>query len=116
MSKTMPISEVTTRASTRIGLSLSERKKLLLGARKARGGFNEYGKYERLKDSLEVLSDSDLMKQIRRNKGFYAKRKQGIFSRPSLASLIPQAAGPVIAVLAVYQPEIPPHNLSLLPF
>ena len=37
-----------------------------------------YDEYERLKDSLEVLSDPDLMKQIRRSKSFYAKGKQGM--------------------------------------
>jgi hypothetical protein len=46
--------------------------------RKTRRGPGYYDEYERLKDSLEVLSDPDLMKQIRRSKSFYAKGKQGM--------------------------------------
>ena len=37
-----------------------------------------YGEYERLKVSLEVLSDADLMKQIRRSRRFYAAGGTGL--------------------------------------
>lgn len=36
-----------------------------------------YDEYERLKGTLEVLSDPILMKQIRRSKRFYESGKQG---------------------------------------
>ena len=37
-----------------------------------------YGEYERLKDTLEVLSDAELMKQIRRSQRFYAAGGTGL--------------------------------------
>jgi antitoxin YefM len=36
-----------------------------------------YNEYERLKDTLDVLSDPVLMKQIAQSKSFYAKGRQG---------------------------------------
>jgi len=33
--------------------------------------------YERLKDTLDILSDPSLMKQIAQSKSFYAKGRQG---------------------------------------
>ena len=49
-----------------------------------------YDEYERLKGTLDVLSDPVLMKQIGQSKRFYAKGRQGqsfeaIFGEPLVA-------------------------------
>jgi prevent-host-death family protein len=46
-----------------------------------------YDEYERLKGSLEVLSDPDLMKQILRSESFMQKESKACLSRPFLANL-----------------------------
>jgi PHD/YefM family antitoxin component YafN of YafNO toxin-antitoxin module len=37
-----------------------------------------YGEYERLKDTLEILSDAELMRQIRRSRRFYGAGGTGL--------------------------------------
>ena len=49
-----------------------------------------YGEYERLKDTLEVLSDAELMKQIRRSQRFYARGGTG----PSLEEVFAESIRP----------------------
>jgi antitoxin YefM len=78
MAKTMPISEVKTRLPELVS-GVAEREEEIVVTRNGKPAavLVNYDEYERLKDSLEVLSDPDLMKQIQRSKDFYAKRKQG---------------------------------------
>jgi prevent-host-death family protein len=65
MSKTMPISEVKTRLPELVS-GVAEREEEIIVTRNGKPAavLVNYGEYERLKDSLEVLSDPDLMKQI----------------------------------------------------
>ena len=37
-----------------------------------------YAEYERLKETLDVLTDSDLMRQIRKSRAFYRSGKRGL--------------------------------------
>ena len=79
MAKTLPISEVKTRLPELVS-GIAEREEEIVVTRNGKPAavLVSYDEYERLKDSLAVLSDPDLMKQIRRSKSFYAKRKQGM--------------------------------------
>lgn len=79
MSKTLPISEVKTRLPELVS-GVAEREEEIIVTRNGKPAavLVNYDEYERMKDSLEVLSDPDLMKQIRRSKNFYAKGKQGM--------------------------------------
>ena len=78
MAKTIPISEVKTRLPELVS-GVAEREEEIVVTRNGKPAavLVNYDEYERLKDSLEVLSDPDLMKQIRQSKSFYAKGKQG---------------------------------------
>jgi antitoxin YefM len=79
MPKTLPISEVKTRLPELVS-GIAEREEEIVVTRNGKPAavLINYDEYERLKDSLEVLSDPDLMKQIRRSKSFYAKGKVGM--------------------------------------
>lgn len=79
MAKTLPISEVKTRLPELVS-GIEEREEEIVVTRNGKPAavLVNYDEYERLKGSLEVLSDADLMKQIRRSKRFYAKGKQGM--------------------------------------
>ena len=76
MPKTLPISEVKTRLPELVS-GIAEREEEIVVTRNGKPAavLVNYDEYERLKDSLEVLSDPDLMKQIRRSKNFFAKGK-----------------------------------------
>ena len=78
MSKTMPISEVKTRLPELV-TGVAEREEEIVVTRNGKPAavLVNYDEYERLKDTLEVLSDSALMKQIAQSKRYYAKRRQG---------------------------------------
>ena len=78
MSKTMPISEVKTRLPELVS-GVAEREEEIVVTRNGKPAavLVNYNEYERLKDTLNVLSDPELMKQIAQSKGFYAKRRQG---------------------------------------
>lgn len=79
MSKTLPISEVKTRLPELVS-GVEEREEEIVVTRNGKPAavLVNYAEYERLKDSLEVLSDPSLMKQIRQSKKFYSKRRQGL--------------------------------------
>ena len=78
MSKTMPISEVKTRLPELV-TGVAEREEEIVVTRNGKPAavLVNYDEYERLKDTLEVLSDPVLMKQIAQSKRYYAKRRQG---------------------------------------
>jgi antitoxin YefM len=78
MSKTMPISEVKTRLPELVS-GVVEREEEIVVTRNGKPAavLVNYNDYERLKDTLDVLSDPVLMKQIAESKRFYAKRRQG---------------------------------------
>jgi len=79
MPKTLPISEVKRRLPELMS-GIAEREEEIVVTRNGKPAavLVTYDEYERLKDSLEVLSDPELVKQIRRSKSFYAKGKQGM--------------------------------------
>jgi antitoxin YefM len=78
MSKTMPISEVKTRLPELVS-GVEEREEEIVVTRNGKPAavLVNYNEYERLKDTLDVLSDPVMMKQIAQSKNFYAKGRQG---------------------------------------
>jgi len=92
MSKTMPISEVKTRLPELVS-GVEEREEEIVVTRNGKPAavLVNYDEYERLKDTLDVLSDPALMKQVGRSKIFYAKGRQGqsfetVFGEPLVAA------------------------------
>ncbi len=78
MSKTMPISEVKTRLPELVS-GVEEREEEIVVTRNGKPAavLVNYDEYQRLKDTLDVLSDPVLMKQIGQSKSAYAKGQQG---------------------------------------
>ena len=78
MSKTLPISEVKTRLPELVS-GVAEREEEIIVTRNGKPAavLVNYDEYERLKDTLDVLSDPVLMKQIAQSKSFYARKRQG---------------------------------------
>ena len=78
MSKTLPISEVKTRLPELVS-GVEEREEEIVVTRKGKPAavLVNYAEYERLKESLDVLSDPTLMRQIRRSKDFYSRGRKG---------------------------------------
>jgi len=78
MSKTLPISEVKTRLPELVsGVAEQEEEIVVTRNGKPAAVLVNYDEYERLKDTLDVLSDPALMKQIAQSKSFYAKGRRG---------------------------------------
>jgi len=79
MSKTLPISEVKTRLPELVS-GVEEREEEIVVTRKGKPAavLVNYAEYERLKESLDVLSDPALMRQIRQSKNFYSKGRKGL--------------------------------------
>jgi len=78
MSKTLPISEVKTRLPELVsGLAEEEEEIVVTRNGKPAAVLVNYNEYERLKDTLDVLCDPLVMKQIAQSKSFYAKRLKG---------------------------------------
>ena len=78
MSKTMPISEVKTRLPELVS-GVAEREEEIIVTRNGKPAavLVNYDEYERLKDTLDILSDPLLMKQVGQSKAFYGKERQG---------------------------------------
>ena len=78
MSKTMPISEVKTRLPELVS-GIQEREDEIVVTRNGKPAavLVNYDEYERLKETLEVLSDPASMRQIAQSKRFFAKRRKG---------------------------------------
>ena len=78
MSKTMPISEVKTRLPELVtGVEQREDEIVVTRNGKPAAVLVNYDEYERLKETLDVLSDPVSMRQIAQSKNFYAKGRQG---------------------------------------
>ena len=91
MSKTMPISEVKTRLPELVS-DLEEREDEIVVTRNGKPAavLVNYEEYERLKETLDVLSDPASMRQISQSKSFYGKGRQGqsfeaLFGEPLIA-------------------------------
>ena len=92
MSRTMPISEVKTRLPELVS-GVQEREEEIVVTRNGKPAavLVNYDDYERLKDTLDVLSDPALMKQVGQSKRFYAKKGLGesfeaVFGEPLVAA------------------------------
>ncbi len=79
MAKTLPISEVKARLPELV-TGIQEREEEIVVTRKGKPAavLMNYGEYERLRDTIEVLCDADLMKQILRSRRFYAAGGKGL--------------------------------------
>lgn len=79
MSRTLPISEVKARLPELV-TGVEEREEEIVVTRKGKPAavLVNYEEYERLKETIDVLSDADLMKQIRRSQRFYAAGAKGL--------------------------------------
>jgi antitoxin YefM len=91
MSKTMPISEVKTRLPELVS-DVEEREDEIVVTRNGKPAavLVNYDEYERLKETLDVLSDPVSMRQIAQSRSFYAKGRQGesfqaLFGEPLVA-------------------------------
>lgn len=90
MPRTLPISEVKARLPELV-TGVQEREEEIVVTRRGKPAavLVNYGEYERLKETLDALSDADLMRQIRRSRRFYAAGGQGlsveeVFGEPSV--------------------------------
>jgi antitoxin YefM len=79
MAKTLPISEVKTHLPALVA-GVEEREEEVVVTRNGRPAavIVNYAEYERLKETLDVLTDSDLMRQIRKSRAFYRAGKRGL--------------------------------------
>ena len=91
MIKTLPISDVKARLPELVTV-VQEREEEIVVTRNGRPAavLVSYVEFERLKETLDVLSDPDLMTQIRQSRAFYASGKNGlsfedVFGEPLLA-------------------------------
>ena len=78
MSKTMPISEVKTRLPELVS-GVQEREEEIVVTRNGKPAavLVNYDEYERLKETLNILSDPASMQQIAQSRRFYSKGRQG---------------------------------------
>jgi len=89
MAKTLPISEVKARLPELVA-GVMEREEEVVVTRNGRPAavLVNIGEYQRLKETLDVLSDPDLMRQIRASERYFAKGAKGlsfdeVFGEPS---------------------------------
>jgi prevent-host-death family protein len=78
MSKTLPISEVKARLPELVS-RVQQREEEVVVTRNGKPAavLVNYAEYERLKESLDVLSDPGLMRQIEQSRAFYAAGRRG---------------------------------------
>ena len=79
MAKTLPISEVKTHLPELV-TGVEEREEEVVVTRKGKPAavLVNYSEYERLKETLDVLGDPALLRQIRRSRRFYARGGKGL--------------------------------------
>ena len=79
MAKTLPISEVKARLPELV-TSVQEREEEVVVTRNGRPAavLVSYVEFERLKETLDVLSDPSLMRQIEESRAFYASGGKGL--------------------------------------
>jgi prevent-host-death family protein len=79
MAKTLPISEVKARLPELVR-GVEEREEEVVVTRNGRPAavLVSYAEFERLKETLDVLSDPDLMRQIEDSRAFYASGRKGV--------------------------------------
>jgi len=79
VAKTLSLSEVKTRLPELV-TGVQEREEEVVVTKNGRPAaiLINVDEYTRLKETLDVLSDPDLMKQINRSKAFYRSTKKGL--------------------------------------
>ena len=79
MTRTLPVSEVKTHLPELL-TGVEEREEEIIVTRKGRPAavLVNVSEYERLKATLDVLSDAGLMKQVRRGQRFFASGGKGL--------------------------------------
>lgn len=79
MAKTLPISEVKARLPELV-TGVQEREEEIVVTRNGRPAavLVNYAEFERLKETLDVLSDPGLMRQIEESRAFYAAGGKGL--------------------------------------
>ena len=79
MSKTLPISEVKARLPELVtGVAEREEEVVVTRNGKPAAVLLNYDEYERLKETLDVLSDRRLMKQIQVSERYFARGGKGL--------------------------------------
>jgi len=79
MPKTLPISEVKAKLPELVtGVSEREEEVVVTKNGKPAAVLVNYAEYERLKETIDVLSDPDLMRQIRTSQRYFAKGAKGL--------------------------------------
>lgn len=79
MAKILPISEVKARLPELVtGVEEREEEVIVTRNGKPAAMLVNYSEYERLKETLDVLSDPDLMRQIRQSQAEAAARRPGL--------------------------------------
>ena len=79
MAKTLPISEVKARLPELV-TGVVEREEEIVVTRNGRPAavLVSFAEFERLKETLDVLSDPALMRQVQESRAFYASGKTGL--------------------------------------
>ena len=79
VAKTLPISEVKARLPELV-TGVEEREEEVVVTRNGRPAavLVNYAEFERLKETLDVLSDPGLMRQIEESRAFYASGRKGL--------------------------------------
>ncbi|MBI3011021.1 MAG: type II toxin-antitoxin system Phd/YefM family antitoxin [Candidatus Omnitrophica bacterium] len=90
MAKTLPISEVKTHLPELVS-KVEDRDEQIVVTRNGKPAavILSYGEYERLRDTLDVLSDPAMMRQIHRSVAYFARGGKGrsfedVFGEPLL--------------------------------
>ena len=79
MAKTLPISEVKARLPELVtGIAEREEEVVVTRNGKPAAVLINYAEYERVKETIDILSDRDLMRQIRKSQAFYGTGQKGL--------------------------------------
>ena len=79
MAKTLPISEVKARLPELVtGVAEREEEVVVTRNGKPAAVLISYAEYERVKETIDILSDADLMRQIRKSQAFYETGQKGL--------------------------------------
>ena len=79
MVKTLPISEVKARLPELVtGVNEREEEVVVTRNGKPAAVLINYAEYERVKETIDILSDADLMRQIRKSQAFYETGQKGL--------------------------------------
>ena len=79
MAKTLPISEVKARLPELVtGVAERDEEVVVTRNGKPTAVLVSFAEFERLKETLDVLSDPALMRQVQQSRAFYASGKTGL--------------------------------------